>query len=84
MPRIDPTNQSLMFRSCSVRAEKRLKLAISDHRLFARSRLNLRTHFLILYAISCLLCLVFIGFILAPAVWIWGVIDGAVVRQVEP
>ena len=32
---------------------------------------------LILYAVSCLLCLVFIGFILAPAVWIWGVIDGA-------
>jgi TM2 domain-containing membrane protein YozV len=32
---------------------------------------------LISYIIACVLCLVLIGFILAPAVWIWGVIDGA-------
>ncbi len=29
------------------------------------------------YLIACLLCLVVIGFLLAPAVWIWGIIDGA-------
>ena len=32
---------------------------------------------LIAYVIACLLCLVLIGFILAPAVWVWGIIDGA-------
>jgi TM2 domain-containing membrane protein YozV len=32
---------------------------------------------LVAYLVSCLLCLVLIGFILAPAVWIWGIIDGA-------
>lgn len=30
------------------------------------------------YLISCLLCLVVIGFILVPAVWIWAIIDGVI------
>jgi TM2 domain-containing membrane protein YozV len=29
------------------------------------------------YIVACVLCLVLIGFIIAPAVWIWGIIDGA-------
>ncbi len=32
---------------------------------------------LIAYLVACALCLVLIGFILAPAVWIWGIVDGA-------
>jgi TM2 domain-containing membrane protein YozV len=32
---------------------------------------------LIAYIFACLLCLVLIGFVLAPAVWVWGIIDGA-------
>jgi TM2 domain-containing membrane protein YozV len=35
------------------------------------------TVILISYIISGLLCLVLIGFILLPIVWIWGIVDGA-------
>jgi TM2 domain-containing membrane protein YozV len=30
---------------------------------------------LVAYIVACLLCLVIIGFILVPAVWIWGMVD---------
>jgi TM2 domain-containing membrane protein YozV len=34
------------------------------------------TLILISYLVSVALCLVLIGFVLAPAVWIWGIVDG--------
>ncbi|MGH3396546.1 MAG: hypothetical protein ACRDPO_17830 [Streptosporangiaceae bacterium] len=29
------------------------------------------------YLLGCVLCLLVIGFVIAPAVWIWAIIDGA-------